>query len=64
MFVTSLYTTENTAGIPNGTGITYERNEALVKAEIAIQGVILYMALFDNLIVIIYYSSTQKKKVE
>ena len=59
--VTSLYTTENTTGNPNGTGITYERMEALAKAEIAIQGVILYMALFGNLIVIIVLLHRKRK---
>ncbi|XP_060600596.1 cephalotocin receptor 1-like [Ruditapes philippinarum] len=59
--VTSLYTTENNTINPNGTGVTYERNETLAKAEIAIQGVILYMALFGNLIVIIVLLHRKRK---
>lgn len=56
---TEVYGSENTTS--NATGITYERNEALAKAEIAILATILYLALFGNLVVIVVLLYRKRK---
>ncbi|XP_045179669.1 annetocin receptor-like [Mercenaria mercenaria] len=58
---TNTYSIGNTTNHSNGTGTAYERNETLAKAEIAVLGTILYLALFGNLIVIIVLLYRKRK---